>query len=65
MPPTNYDRYSEEEPAMEDKLHSALVKLARGGVIILPPSYKPPRPQKFRKKVKGSIFTKAVIEGRR
>ena len=52
-------------PAEESKLHSALVKLASAGAIILPPSYKPPRPPKFRKKVKGSLFSKAVIEDRR
>ena len=34
-------------PAEEGKLHSALVKLALSGVIILPPSYKPPRPSKL------------------
>jgi prevent-host-death family protein len=52
-------------PVEEGKLHSALVKLASAGAIILPPSYKPPRPPKFRKKVKGSLFSKAVIEDRR
>jgi prevent-host-death family protein len=52
-------------PAEEGKLHSALVKLALAGAIILPSSYKPPRLPKFRKKVKGSLFSKAVIEDRR
>ncbi len=52
-------------PAEEGKLHSALVKMALMGSIILPPSYKPPRTPKFRKKVKGSLFSKAVIEDRR
>jgi hypothetical protein len=39
--------------------------MALAGAIILPPSYKPPRPPKFRKKVKASPFSKAVIEDRR
>ncbi len=52
-------------PAEEGKLHSALVKLALSGAIILPPSYKPPRPPKVRKKVKGAPFSKAIIEDRR
>jgi prevent-host-death family protein len=52
-------------PAEEGKLHSALVKLSLAGAIILPPSYKPPRLPKFRKKVKGSSFSDAVTEDRR
>jgi prevent-host-death family protein len=52
-------------PAEKGKLHSTLVKMALAGTIILPPSYKPPRPPKFRKKVKGSLFSKSVIEDRR
>jgi len=52
-------------PAEEGKLHSSLIKMALAGAILLPPSYKPPRPPKFRKKVKGSLFSKAVIEDRR
>jgi prevent-host-death family protein len=52
-------------PAEEGKLHSALVKLALSGAIILPPSYKPPRLPKVRKKVKGTPFSQAIIEDRR
>ena len=52
-------------PAEEGKLHSALVKLALTGAIILPPSYKPPRLPKSRITVKGQLFSKAVIENRR
>jgi len=52
-------------PAEEGKLHSALVKLALSGAIILPPSYKPPRPPKVGKKVKGSPFSQAILEDRR
>lgn len=52
-------------PAEESKQHSALVKMALAGAIILPPSYKPPRLPKFRKMMKGSLFSKAVIEDRR
>lgn len=52
-------------PAEAGREHAALVKMALAGAIILPPSYEPPRPPKFRKKVKGSPFAKAVIEDRR
>lgn len=52
-------------PAEESKLHSALVKLALAGEVILPPSYKPPRLPKGRKKVKGTPFSQAIIEDRR
>lgn len=52
-------------PTEGSKLHTALVKMALMGTIILPSSYKPPRPPKYRKKVKGSTFSKSVIEDRR
>lgn len=52
-------------PAEESKQHTALVKLALSGAIILPPSYKPPRLPKARKKVKGAPFSQAIIEDRR
>jgi len=46
------------------KLQSLLLKLSLEGKIILPSFYKPPLQPKFRKKVKGSPFSDAVIEGR-
>lgn len=49
----------------QSKLQSFLLKLSWEGKIILPGSYKPPSHPKFRKKVKGTPFSDAVIEGRR
>lgn len=49
----------------QSKLQSFLLKLSREGRVILPSSYKPPSHPKFRKKVKGTPFSDAVIEGRR
>ncbi|MEW6418063.1 MAG: type II toxin-antitoxin system prevent-host-death family antitoxin [Nitrospirota bacterium] len=49
----------------QSKLQSFLFKLSSEGKIMLPLSYSPPALPKFRKKVKGTPFSDAVIEGRR
>lgn len=49
----------------QSRLQSLLLKLSREGKIILPGSYKPPSHPKFRKKVKGTPFSDAVMDGRR
>lgn len=49
----------------QSRLQSLLLKLSQEGKIILPSSYRPPAHPKFRKKVKGTPFSDAVIEGRR
>ena len=52
-------------PEEEKGIHSLLLQLAKGGKVMLPASYKSPAPPKFRKKVSGTPFSDAVIEGRR
>lgn len=48
-----------------NELPSLLLKLSGEGKIILPIIYSPPKCPTGRKKVKGSPFSEAVIEGRR
>jgi len=49
----------------KNELPSLLLKLSTEDKIILPITYKPPKRPIRRKKVKGSPFSEAVIEGRR
>lgn len=48
-----------------NELSSLLLKLSGEGKIILPIIYRPPKCPLRRKRVKGSPFSEAVIEGRR
>jgi prevent-host-death family protein len=52
-------------PGEEKGIHSLLFRLVKTGKVILPASYKSPASPKFRKKVSGTPFSDAVIEGRR
>ena len=52
-------------PEEEKGIHSLLLQLAKGEKVMLPATYKSPAPPKFRKKVSGTPFSDAVIEGRR
>jgi len=49
----------------EKGIHSLLLHLVKAGKVMPPASYKSPASPKFRKKVSGTPFSDAVIEGRR